>query len=214
MATWKKVYRGIDRDSFALPLVTYESKWLSLGIPSTDVKLYSNHAVSFRLRARFDFEGYSPDDSPFLEGMEKRKRSIWTGGAFLWRNEIANVSAELLADAMGNSKGTRASLQMDRRFNVGNVGLTPRLGIEWYDRKFVDYYYGVKASEATALRAAYQGKSTTALSVGLRFDYSPAARHTVLLDVGAKRLGSSIKDSPIVEKATQTMLGLGYLYRF
>lgn len=40
------------------------------------------------------------------------------------------------------------------------------------------------------------------------------SRHNVFLDMGAKRMGSSIRDSPLVEKSTQFGVGLGYLYRF
>jgi outer membrane protein len=215
LITKQKVYRGIDRDNFVLPLLSYENKWVSIGVPKADLKLYEpNDSLSFRLRARYDGDGYDPEDSAFLSGMEKRKSSVWVGGAFIWKNDFANVSAELLHDALGNSKGTRASLQVDRRFGFGKLGLTPRIGVEWYDRKFVDYYYGVRTSEATAGRSAYQGDSTTALDIGLRLDYSPARQHTLFLDVGAKRFGSAIKDSPIVEKATQTTVGIGYLYRF
>jgi outer membrane protein len=78
----------------------------------------------------------------------------------------------------------------------------------------VDYYYGVRASEATAARPAYQGDSLTAVDVGLRLEYSPATRHSLFLDVSAKRFGGSIKDSPLVERVTQSFVGFGYLYRF
>jgi outer membrane protein len=210
----QKVYRNIDRDNFALPLVSYENKWASLGLPKADFKMYSTGSISFRLRARYEDEGYDPDDSPFLSGMDERKGSVWVGATSIWENGIANVSAEVLGDASGNSKGARAGIQIDHRFGFGIFGITPRLVVEWYDRKFVDYYYGVRASEATVVRNAYQGDSTTAADAGLRLDYSPARQHTLLLDVGAKRFGNAIKDSPIVEKEAQTAVAVGYLYRF
>lgn len=210
----QKVYRNIDRDNIALPLVSYENKWVSVSTPKVDLKLYSTDSMSFRLRARYSGDGYKNDDSPFLAGMDERKSSAWAGGAIIWKNDIANVSAELLGDAIGNSKGTRASIQVDRRFGFGSFGLTPRLGADWYDRKFVDYYYGVKASEATASRSAYQGDSTTAMVAGLRLDYSPSRHHMMYVDLGTTRFGGAIKDSPIVDKATQTSASLGYLYRF
>ncbi|MDO3526387.1 MipA/OmpV family protein [Ralstonia pseudosolanacearum] len=210
----QKVYRDIKRDNIVLPLATYEDKWVSASVPKVDIKLYSTDSMSFRLRARYSGDGYKGGDSPFLAGMDKRKSSAWIGGAFIWKNDIANVSAELLGDAMGNSKGSRASIEIDHRFGFGSFGLTPRLGAEWYDRKFVDYYYGVKASEATASRGAYLGNSTTAMVAGLRLDYSPSRHHMMFVDFGATQFGSAIKDSPIVEKATQTSVSLGYLYRF
>lgn len=210
----QKVYRDIKRDNIAFPLIGYESKWVSVSIPKVDLKLYSTESTSFRLRAHYFGDGYKSGDSPFLAGMDDRKGSVWVGGAFSWKNDIANVSAELLGDAMGNSKGTRAGVQVDHRFGFDSFGVTPRLGAEWYDSKFVDYYYGVKASEATASRTAYQGSSTTALVAGLRLDYRPSRHHMVFVDFAATRFGNAIKDSPIVDKATQTSVSLAYLYRF
>lgn len=52
------------------------------------------------------------------------------------------------------------------------------------------------------------------MQVGLRTDYSLAGNQTVFLDVGATRFGSAVKDSPLVNKASQTSLALGYVYRF
>jgi outer membrane protein len=71
--------------------------------------------------------------------MDERKGGFWAGGALDWKNDIANVSAELLGDAAGNSKGSQLKLELNRRFSVGSLGFTPRVGVEWNDRKFVDY---------------------------------------------------------------------------
>lgn len=213
--TVQKAYRDIDRSNMAVPLLNYENKWVSFSVPKLDIKLYSSHSLSFRLRARYaGSEGYESSDSPFLAGMDDRKGSFWAGGAAIWKNDIANLSAELLGDASGKSKGSRFKLQADRRFGVGSFGFTPRLGAEWYDSKFVDFYYGVTASEATVGRSAYQGNSSNAVEAGLRIDYSPARQHNLYLDFGITQFGSAIKDSPLVEKANQSSVSLGYLYKF
>ena len=213
--TVQKAYRDIDRYNMAVPLLNYENKWVSFSVPKLDIKRYSSQSLSFRLRARYaGSDGYESSDSPFLAGMDDRKGSFWAGGAAIWKNNIANVSAELLGDASGNSKGSRFKLQVDRRFEMGSFGLTPRLGVEWYDSKFVDYYYGVKASEAVVGRSTYQGKSSNGVEAGLRIDYSPARQHNLYLDFGITQYGSAIKDSPLVEKANQSTVSLGYLYKF
>lgn len=214
VATIDKVYRDYDREILPLPLVSYESERFSIGIPVSDFKLYSTHALSFRLRARFSNDGYEADDSPFLAGMSDRKFSLWAGGAVVWHTHLADISAEFLADALGNSKGTRAKVQMDRRFAAGKFGITPRIAAEWLDDKYVDYYYGVKQSEVRAGRAFHEGKSTTNLQVGLRVDYMPARTHLFFLDVGSTRVGSGIEASPLVDTTRQTSLGLGYVHRF
>jgi len=187
----EKPYRDFDREVLPLPLISYESKWISATLPTFDVKLYS-----------------------ILSGMDERKSSLWAGSAVTWKTGFANLSGEVLADAMGNSKGTRAKLQIDRRFAAGKFGFTPRLAAEWVDDKYVDYYYGVRQSEAQAGRAFYEGKATTNVQVGLRMDYSPSRHHSVFVDVGATRFGSSVEDSPLVDKSTGATLALGYAYRF
>ncbi|MBE7373414.1 MipA/OmpV family protein [Pseudomonas lopnurensis] len=209
-----KPYRDFDREVKPLPVVSYENKWVSASIPTFDVKLYSTESLSFRLRARWAGDGYEAEDSPVLVGMDEREASIWAGGAVIWKADFANVSGEVLADAMGNSKGARAKLLIDRRFAAGKFGFTPRLAAEWVDGKYVDYYYGVRQSEARADRAFYEGKATTNMQFGLRMDYTPTRHHRVFLDAGATRFGSTVKDSSLVDKANQTSFALGYVYRF
>lgn len=63
-------------------------------------------------------------------------------------------------------------------------------------------------------RAFYEEKSTTNVQVGLRVDYTPVRHHMPFLDVGATRVGSSIKDSPLVDKSVQTSVAIGYVYSF
>lgn len=211
----KKPYRGIDTKTLGLPVVSYENKWISASIPTFDVKLYSGNSLSFRLRARYaGGDGYEADDSPVLAGMEERKASLWAGAAVIWKTDFANFTGEVLADTMGKSKGKRARLQVDRRFAAGRFGFTPRLAAEWIDDKYVDYYYGVRQSEATAARTFYEGKSTTNILAGVRVDYTPAKHHTLYLDLAASRFGSTVKDSPLVDKPNQTSIGLSYVYRY
>jgi outer membrane protein len=210
----QKGYRDIDRDVLPLPMISYESRWISASVPTLDLKAYSGDTVSLRLRARYARDGYEAKDSSYLAGMADRKGSVWVGGAMLWRPGFANFSADVLRDASGYSKATRARVQVDRRFSVGAFGLTPRLGAERVDDKFVNYYYGVRADEVRADRAFYEGAASTNIDAGLRLDYTFARRHTVFVDVRATRFGNTIKDSPLMEKSSQTGASLGYIYRF
>lgn len=210
----RKPYRDFDNKTRLLPLLTYENKWVSVFGPGIDFKLPSAGPVSFRLRARYSMEGYEASDSPFLAGMDERKDGIWLGGAAIWRNDIANLSAELLGDASGNSKGTKFKLTLDRRFQAGSFDITPRLSATRLDDKYVSYYYGVNAAEVRAGRSFYQGGSAVNLEAGLRVGYALAPRQSVFLDLSTTNLGSSIKDSPLVDRSSQSGVRVGYLYRF
>lgn len=214
VAVVDKAYRDYEKDTLALPILSYENEWISASLPTFDVKAYKAGDVSFRLRARFSGDGYEAEDAPILAGMSERKSSLWIGGAVIWNAGFANISGELLTDVMGNSEGSRAKLQIDRRFSSAKFGFTPRMGVEWTDKKYVDYYYGVQLSEARAGRAFYEGKSTANLQAGIRLDYSINPKNIVFLDLSTTSFGSAVKDSPLVDKSNQSVVALGYSYRF
>lgn len=210
----QRPYRDADNQTRALPLLTYENRWVRIGGPGIDLKLPSAGPVSFALRARYAFDGYEQDDAPILNGMAERKSSVWLGGAAKWRNGIVDLSAEWLGDVSSHSKGQQFKLQLDRGFRAGAFEFTPRVAAVWLDRKYVDYYYGVTASEVTADRPFYEGRATVNAEVGLRTVYAFAPRHAVSLDVSTTRLGSGIKDSPLVERRNVSGVRFGYVYRF
>jgi len=210
----RKPYRDFDNKTRLLPLLSYENKWISVAGLGLDLKLPSAGPVSFRLRARYSMDGYEASDSPFLAGMDERKDGIWLGGAAIWRSDIANLSAELLGDASGNSKGSKLRLMVDRRFQAGSFDITPRLAATRLDDKYVSYYYGVNAAEVRAGRPFYQGGSAVNLEAGLRVGYAIAPRQSLFLDLSTTKLGSSIKDSPLVDRSSQSGVRVGYLYRF
>lgn len=90
--------------------------------------------------------------------MEKRRGGFWAGGVVEWSSSFVDVSAEWLADVSGNSNGQIVSLGLARTWRVGNrVLLTPHVGASWQDEKTVDYYFGVRESEARLDRPAYAG---------------------------------------------------------
>ncbi|OZI33211.1 hypothetical protein CEG14_20440 [Bordetella genomosp. 1] len=209
-----RVYRDFDDRVRALPLLTFENDYVQLIGLGLDVKLPSLGPVSFRLRGRYIGEDYDSGDSPYLSGMQDRNSSFWVGGIVTWRTALVNLSAEVLTDVMSNSDGRRAKFQIDRRFAAGAFGFTPRLAAEWVDGNYVDYYYGVRPSEARSWRPAYSPGSAINTEVGLRIDWEPVRQHNLYLDAGATRMGSAIRNSPLVDESTQWGFGLGYLYRF
>jgi MipA family protein len=207
-------YAGVDRKTRALPLILFENRYVRVAGPGLDLKLSDAGPVSFSLRARYADEGYAEDDAPGLAGMASRHGGVWLGASARWRSDIAQVLTEVASDASGHSKGVQARVGIDREFRLGRFSLTPGLSAIWYDRKYVDYYYGVTSAEALATRAQYSGRAAvnTELSLRSRFMLSPQSALT--FEIGATRLGSGIKDSPLVDRGTTAKVGVGYLYRF
>jgi outer membrane protein len=213
-------YTGIKREHHALPLVSYENQYVRVFGPVAEFKAASvdlggGQRLDLRVIGKYDFSGYETGDAPILTGMRERKSSFWAGARALWRTGVVDVSAEVQADVTRKSRGRRASLGLEKNWRIGeHVMLTPRASAVWLDRKYVDYYYGVGAGEARAGRVAYLGKSGVNVDVGLRGTYSTDEHHAFFLDLGVTRLAKGIKDSPLVDRATENRVGLGYLYRF
>lgn len=221
VANEQKAYEGTDRETKALPMLSYENQYVKLSGPNLEVKLpglelrdaqHLNFSIVTKL---FGGGGYEAGDSPALAGMADRKSGFWAGAKVEWENDLADVKLEWLADASGKSKGQRVVLGLERKWKVSpSIMLIPQAGIEWEDDKYVDYYYGVRASEATTGRAAYVGKATINPEMSLTGIYRFDNHQSMMLNVGVKSLGKEIKDSPIVGRSTESRVMLGYMYRF
>lgn len=215
-------YAGIDRNNFAIPLIYFENRWVELMGPWLDLKLPGfewgeEQELKFTLRTQlFGFDGYKAKDAPILNGMDERKAGIFAGPTFKWSNPIADVFGEAMFDASGNSKGQRISIGLERQFHVGErFMITPSVTATLADKKYADYYYGVRSAEARADRPAYSiGDSTLNTEFTLRADYFLDQRQAVFLQAGYTALDSKIKDSPLTSRSGETMVLFGYLYRF
>ena len=215
----QKPYAGIDRDNSGLPLIYFENQYVRVFGPGAEIKLpaidiSSSQRIDFSILGKYDGSGYKEDDAPILNGMSKRKSGFWVGAGATWHNDVVDVGAEWLA-ASGNSKGNSFSLGLEKTWQLGErVRLTPRLKAKWVDKKYVDYYYGVRDDEVRAGRPAYVGESAVMGELGIRANYRIDSRHSIFTDFGVTALPKEIKNSPLVDRSTENRVMLGYLYRF
>ncbi|MET0281400.1 MAG: MipA/OmpV family protein [Steroidobacteraceae bacterium] len=216
----QKAYTDIDVEYQPIPIIYFENRWVQLLGPSLEFKIpgftfSEDNELSFGARIEFDGGGYKGSDAPILSGMAKRKDSFLAGGAAKWETPWFSLSADAMFDANSASEGSLFSLGIERTFFYGqHLMITPSVEATKLDKKYTDYYYGVRPEEARAGRAAYRPGSTVNTSVGLRVDYMFDEHHALLLQTEYTALGSKIKDSPITDRSGESMVMLGYLYRF
>ena len=222
MVAKQEAYKGIKRDTQVVPVLRFENEYveffgLGLEVKLPSLKLGERSQVKFGLVGEYDMSGYDAEDAkktPILAGMTERKGGLWAGAKAEWENEIVNVSAVWTA-ASGNSKGRKFSLGLEKEWHFGeHTMLTPYVTANWLDNKYVDYYYGVRAAEATAGRTAHVGKGGLNVDIGLRAIHQFDRHHSMLLDVGMTRLAKQIKDSPLVNRSSTSKVILGYVYNF
>lgn len=216
----RDAYKGIKRETEAVPVLRFENEYVELSGLGLEVKLPGlqlgeRSRIKFGIVGEAELSGYQAKDAPILTGMGERKSTLWVGAKAKWENELVDLSAELTADASGNSKGRKFSLGVEKEWHLGEHAMVvPYVTANWLDKKYVDYYYGVRAAEATAARAAYVGKSGVNVDIGLRAMYRFDKHHSVLLDVGVTRLAKQIKASPLVGRSSTNQVIMGYMYSF
>ena len=210
----RKPYRGVENETRVLPVITFENRWVRLSGPGLELKLGQSGPVSFGLTAGLSDDGYKPGDSAFLARMAERKSGLWLGARAQLATDWADFSAQWSGDASGHSEGQRFRLTVERRFALGDVGISPRLSALWSDGKTNQYYYGVSAAEATAQRPAYSPGAGVDTEVGVRLDYRIAPKQVLFADLGVRSLGSAVRNSPLVDRRSVPEARLGYLYRF
>lgn len=210
----QKAYRDIDSETIAIPLIIYDSKWISVIGPSLSLKLPSAGPLSFAVSASLSRDGYEDSDSDALAGMDERKDNIWVGGSVTWENDVADLSARWMTDVSGYSEGQKFSASAEHSFEHGKLEFTPRVGAVWLDENYVDYYYGVKINEVTADRGFYAPTATVNFEAGLRTTYKFTTHQSFFVDLSVESLGSEIKDSPIVDGSADSRFFVGYVHMF
>lgn len=216
----QKAYTDIDRETRAIPFISYENEYIEVLGPNLKYKLPSfelnnSNKFNFNLLGEYDFSDNDPDETPILNGMEERKGGFWAGAQMEWQNDIATISLEWLSEVSGDSDGAVLNLGIERTWHIGDsYMLTPRVVLSRVDKNYVDYYYGVRADEVRIDRAFYQGEAGLNTEVGVRGIYMIDQKQMIMLDLAVTSLATEIKDSPLVDSSTESRVMFGYIYRF
>jgi outer membrane protein len=216
----KDGYRGVGAESLIVPGVAIRNKWVDLFGPQLDLRLLGNERRTWWIgpRIEYRFDGYEQSDSAVFSGMSDRKGGLFYGisgsfelGAGL-EVEIDHVKAAR-RDA-GFDRGAVGSIQLSRSFARGAWTLVPRVGLEYQSSRYVDYYYGVRPSEATAVRPAYSGKGTYSPELGLLVRWRATPQQFLFANFNHERYAKAIRNSPLITSSGIPQVVLGYQYVF
>lgn len=150
-----------------------------------------------------------------MKQLDDRDASAFAALSYSYTHPLVTVSAKLSGDISGKSDGLLADVRALHRFQIGQLGLTPMVGVIWASEKFNEYYYGITAAEsARSGLAAYTPDSSTTGYVRLFADYTFNDHLSVWLEGSWQPLASEVKDSPMVERSNRMGFGGGVNWRF
>ncbi|PIK15387.1 MipA/OmpV family protein [Halobacteriovorax sp. JY17] len=188
----------------AIPMAQIKLGPVSIAGPNVKVDLPSYKFISPYIAVKRSGERY------YGPGMDWRKDS-WFVEAGL---NVMMFKLSYSRDVQSRSHGEVIDLAYNGRFFLGPVILNYTFSHSFYDRKFTNYYYGVKTNEVTTTRPFYSpgasGTNSFALSpiwlINKNWSWFNSAKATFL--------ESEIKDSPTVARDWYLTMVSGITYRF
>jgi outer membrane protein len=199
-------YVGGDTEFNGFPVIGYLGERLQVFGPRANYLLVGNETFSLKADASVRFSGYDPDDSAALQGMDERDVTLEAGFTLSARGELGEVELSVLTDVLNRHSGQEAVLRYGYEIGDGSLTVTPFAGLRWISSNLADYYYGVRQEEATVARLAYSASSATSPFVGVSARYRLTSRWTLFGMLASQRLADGLRESPIVEDDTSTML--------
>ena len=208
-------YRGGGTRNDFVPIYVYEGKRVFLEAYRFGLKLNESPESRIDLFLGYRFEGYPYDRIPAsLAGMTNRGSAVDLGLGYQYRKPWGTLFGEVLHDAAGGSNGSEVRVGYRYDWAIGNLRLQPQIALAARDANLNNFYYGVRPSEATATRPAYEPGNGINTEFGLSAIYRLSERWRLLGGVSAKRWSAGVRNSPIVENRTQLAGQLGLAYDF
>ena len=138
-------YVGADSRIFPIPSIELEYKgWFFRGIRG-GYSFIRTERFTASLYAQARFSGLESDSSPFLQGMEDRKKSMDAGIELSYRGRPVGFRINYLGDVLGRNKGQEATFLVTSGIPLGRRGIViAGIGPRWLSKNHVDYYYGVR----------------------------------------------------------------------
>ena len=207
-------YRNIGSETNGTPVLYVSNDYFRFFANQFDVSIYGTEQFSLSGKAESRMDGFSPDDNAYYAGMEERDGAIFAGFRGEYKTDAGNLVAEWVTDVTGDSNGSYGSLGAYWHVDRGASQLVPKVAVEYYDSDYTDYYYGVRAGEARSDRPAYIADAVFNLDLGVDFIYRFNRHHQLISSAKYRRFGSSVTDSPLVDKSGSARFVVGYLYVF
>jgi outer membrane protein len=208
-------YKNAHTSTDLVPLYMYEGKRIYLHASRIGLKLGDSQDHGFELFLDYRYEGYPAQSPPaVLDGMERRNAAVQSGIAYRGRVPFGNFDVEVLHDANNTSQGTEWRLGYSFDVHDGRWHFRPSWTVAHRSANLNNYYYGVRAGEATRLRPAYAAGAGTDWTAALYGYYELTQRWRLLGGVGVTYLSDAVRNSPLVEDKPQVGALVGAAYDF
>ena len=201
-------YTGTQADVVVSHIPLLQVAWgpVSLGAQGLSANLLGNREIAGFLNINRAGDRY------YATGMENKKDS-WFFGAGLKFHKFNFLIAR---DINGRSHGVRASISYNALYPIGEkIFVRSSAGLECFDKSFANYYYGVRANEATQLRTEYHPNAYCLPTASFFPGYKYSDDLSFLVGFSLKGLVSAVRSSPTTnDNWLEGAIILGTIWKF
>ncbi len=180
---------GKGGDVIIMPVPMLQVAWgpISLGQQGVNAHVYGNREIGASIN--FNQAG----DRYFATGMEAKRESWMFGAGF----KYYKLSFLVAKDITGRSKGAKVSLHYTELYPLSQKVFTrSSVGLECYDQKFAEYYYGVKTNEVAPTRSEYHPNHYCLPTLSFFPGYKLDKQLSIMSGFSFKGLSKEIRRSP------------------
>lgn len=217
VATFESPYKNFDDDTAVYLDARYKEGDFSIDERGLNYRVLGTDDTPLNIHATLTSagDGYDTDDSTVFTGMDERDGSLDLGVSADYALGDGQVKATLVHDITNNHEGFVADVNYSHDFEL-DYGLTvvPRAGVAYTSEDYTNYYFGVRQSEATGSRAAYNADSALNPYVGYRMTMPLAGSWSLVHEAAYVWLDDEITDSSLVDRDSAWVAALGVGYTF
>lgn len=200
-----KPYKGASNLLLPSPVIFFDNslfyaRWSRFGMYFLGNK-QKDYAWGFSLTVQPRTLGYKASDSSYLTGMDERKSTFEGGLAFSASYQNSKyIEIMLLSDMLNTYNSWTSKVEIGDKYKLGKFTFYPSIVLLYQSRKFVDYYYGVKTSEATSNRPAYSPSGGVEYGAQTYIKYPFTDKLSAFFNLRYDVLANSAKNSPLVDQ--------------
>ncbi len=219
----RSIYKTEDKydENPLIPLnVKYGDFYLSLMETEVGYTFYNEDGLRLSLIGKAHLGYDSSDLESEYRAMDDRDMDFHLGLKSVYSHKNYELISFITGDVSGKSDGKIAGVQGRAHYQViqGKLVFSPSIGATYADSGYIDYFYGVKGSEAIEGNInngeEYRGAGSMIYSFNSALTYIYDESLSFSLLGGANLYDSKVENAPIVDKRYEYFGGGSFSYKF
>lgn len=214
---YESAYHVKHPDRWVLPYIGYQLGKFYIDGTEFGYNIYDDTTNTLKLKGYYLETQFDSDSAkePSLRKLDNRHNTMMAGLNYTLTTAVGAFSFTSAVDTLNQSKGVTANFTYMVMKQWGGVTVIPMLGVDWNNRKYTRYYYGISSEEASRSGlSTFQPGSSVIPFASLALNYNFNNRWNVWTEITERTYSDEIKRSPMVNKSAVTEWTLGVSYDF